>query len=257
MTAFELAQPDLHGWFQFSPVIRPVDASSSITLPDPWPELIRREFHVDLLERARGFASRLDQLGGDMKVAGLDMLSGLGRGFLMPFQATEYILDSTDIDYELRMNALNALQGMSDYFGDRVSSLVWHTFAFMMVRPEPTERRTIISMQSHLPLPYWVADVVLHATGKVYGFKRHLDSELFLGAGVVTEHNCDCSHSIYPPDMGGMIVDCLPEDRVEEATAALFSHLLCESILLGGLGMPFNMGVSPEAAEAFALAGTS
>jgi hypothetical protein len=234
----------------FQVAISPVDLSQPVRLPDPWPALEAGGFHDDLLVRARGFLLQAERLG--FEAPAREFLRRAGEGFQTPFRASEVRISPNDPDRVLKERSLAALQSLADEFGDRVSSIVWRTFAFLATRPNPTRHTTILASKEHLPHPWWVADTVLHATGKVYGFMLNLHSRMSAATGMVFEHNCDCSCDIHAGDDYAVHAP-LPSERRRVATAALFSHLLGESLLIMALKMPFEMGLSPEAAEVMAL----
>lgn len=231
--------------------IDPVDLSEEIQLPEPWPTLEGQGFHSDLILRVRGFLLQAERFG--FGAPAREFLGRIGDGFQSPFNASEIVVAGDDPDREMKTKALSALQQLADEFGNRVSSIVWQTYAFLATRPDPMAHSTIISAKKHLPFPWWVADTVLHGTGKVYGFKLNLDSVVFAESGMIFEHNCDCSCDIHPAGEEGVIRSILPKSRYQIATGALLSHLLGESLLIMALKMPFEMGLSPEAAEAMSL----
>lgn len=232
--------------------INPVNADQYVALPDPWAQLAKRGFHEDLLARARGFMLAAERLG--FHEIASESLALLGHGFEEPFSAEPFLPTENDPDRAFKRNHLTALSALSEEFGDRVSSVVWETFAFLGTRPDPMKEATILSVKQYLTIPWWFADTVLHAAGKVYGLKLHIDSRIFAGTGMVLEHNCDCSHSARAPQRDGQVSCLIAPHKFKEATAALMSHLLSESLLIGALKMPFDMGLSPEAAEAMSLA---
>ena len=234
----------------FQMTVSPVNLSEQVTLPNPWPTLEQSGFHQDLLDRAKGFMLQAKRLGFEEQA--MDFLGRLGEGFMTPFKANSIIIADNDPDREFKVKALVALQELSDEFGDRVSSIVWQTFAFLATRPNPTGYATILSSKDHLPFPWWVADSVLHGVGKVYGFMLHIHTKMVQQSGVVFEHNCDCGCDVHGGGKGFDVSAPLRTGRHTLATAALMSHLMGECLLITGLGMPFEMGLSPEAAEAMA-----
>ncbi|MFZ2804115.1 MAG: hypothetical protein WA001_02740 [Patescibacteria group bacterium] len=245
-------QPSL-GTFapRVSVAIRPVDLSQPVTLPEPWPRLIARGFHSDLLDRARAFLLLAER--EQFVPEATEILRLTGEGFLTPFDRRPFEPAAGDPFADVKCRSLNALDQLSAEFGDRIPATVCQTFAFMATRPNPMERATILSMEKWLPLPWWYADAVLHAIGKVFGLMLHVHSRFYQHTGLVLEHNCDCNHAIQEPGEDGMVRAFLPKVRFSEASAALLSHLLCEGKLIAVDALPFNLGLSPEAAEALAL----
>lgn len=231
----------------FSMQITPVNPNQAITLPRPWDELERQGFHEDLLMRARGFFLAAKHHG--FEEAAAEFLTRVGNGFMRPFNRTKFEPKANDPDGPLKRSVLDGLSGLADEFSGRIPSIVWDTFAYLGTRPNPLAYETILAQKEHLPFPWWLADTVLHATGKVYGLKHHMDSRIFAACSMIFEHNCDCGCKLYSPETGGVIKAHLPPENQRLATAALFSHLCSESLLIMALKMPFEMGVSPEAAE--------
>ena len=233
--------------------INPVDLSKEVCLPEPWPVLEENKFHEDLIKRAKGFYIQATSLG--YKEEASEFLRFIGGGFIKPFNSEEIQIPANDPDRDMKIKALAVLQSLSNEFGDRVSSIVWKTYAFLATRPNPTGYATILESKDYLPFPWYIADTVLHGTGKVYGFMLHVHSKVFRETGLVFEHNCDCGCDVHGGDNDEdfSVHAPLKAERKGLATAALFSHLVSESLLIMALKMPFNMGVSPEAAEVMNL----
>lgn len=230
--------------------IEPVDPTTPVDMPVVWQRLMARGFHRDLADRARAFAL-IAERGRYVRPAH-EILRLTGEGFAKPFDRTPFEPVAGDAFYDIKRKALNAIDELAVEFGDRMPSTIWQTFAFMATRPNPLAMATILSQAKWLPLPWWYADAVLHALGKVYGLFLHVQSRIWRHTGLVLEHNCDCNHALQEP-AGGTVDVLLPRSRHPEATAALLSHLLCEAKLIAVDGLPFNLGLSPEAKEAMAL----
>lgn len=232
---------------RFAMAIRPVDLNTEVSLPV---EIETLGLDEDLLLRAKGFWLQAERLG--LQAVAAEFLKYLGLGYAHKFDRSKFEPKPGDLYFEQKKQVLDALEELSVQFDGRISSIVWETYAYLGTRPDPTKDQSILAEKDHLPLPYYIVDTVLHAVGKVYGLKMHIDSTVFQRSGMIFEHNCDCSCSFKSPHSGGLGV-FLDNSRHKEATAALFSHLVSESLLLMGLKMPFEMGLSPEAAEAMAI----
>ncbi len=240
----------------FNLTIEPVDTNRPVALPAPWQDLEALGFceggeHEDIWLRAKGFALKCEREG--CSDVGSAWLETAGRGFLQPFVKSEIAIDADDPHADIKHRALNALDELSNEFGRRVPSTVWNTLAFLSTRPDPTTEQTIIGAKEGLRDPYWVADTVLHALPIVYGLNFHVNSKFFEHTGAVLEHNCDCASSINVPAEARAMHCPLPKERWKFATAARFSHLCGQFILIVKFKMPFEMGLSPEAAEVMAL----
>jgi len=227
-----------------------VDLSQEVTLPDPWMTLLSRGFHPDLALRAKAFL--LHSRVKNFEEEAWEFLDRLGEGFLNPFRSSDIEIALDDPDREYKMQALAALQELSDEFGDRISAIVWQTYPFLATRPSPGKYATILSAKPYLPFPWWLADTVLHGMGKVYGLMMHIQSHMFLRTGRIFEHNCDCGCDVHGGGSDFIVQASLLRSRYDMATAALFSHLCGDSALIMFLEMPFAMGLSPEAAQVMA-----
>lgn len=235
----------------FTLTISPVDPSSPVTLPQPWPALETNDFHADILLRVKGFMLTAQRL--NFGEAAEEFLKYLGQGFLTRFDAGRFPIKPSDPDAALKRKALDALTELAQEFDGRISTIVWETLAYLATRPNPQGYESILNSQEHLPFPWYIADTVLHAIGKVFGLKHHIDTVFYRHTGFAFEHNCDCSCDLHPLDSEGKINSPLPTPKHLMATAALNSHLMSESLLIMALHMPFEMGVSPEAAEVMAI----
>jgi hypothetical protein len=232
----------------YSLVINPVDPSLSVVLPPAMQEI---KLDHDLKLRAQGFWQQSQRLGFEPEA--VEFLTYLGAGFKNKFNRTKFEPKEGDLYFQEKTRVLDAIEELSIQFDGRISTIVWESLAYLGTRPDPTKYASILAEKQYLPLPYYIVDTVLHALGKVYGLKLHIDSVIFRHSGMIFEHNCDCSCSFHKPqdDGGGLAVFLSPE-RFPEATGALFSHLVSESLLLMGLKMPFEMGLSPESGEIMA-----
>ncbi len=240
----------------FTLSIQPVNLETPVRLPQPWPELETSGFclggeHADIYLRAKGFYLQCQRKG--CLAEAIAWLEYAGAGYRDPFNPAEFTITSGDPDSSFKRNALAALAELSNEFGRRVPSTVWRTLAFLTTRPDPKKYSTILASQDYLPFPYWVADTVFHGLGEVYGLKDHVNTTLFRLTGTVLEHNCDCGCDCHPPGDNGEFNAPLAPSRWKLATAALFSHLCGQSVLITFLKLPFEMGLSPEAAEVMAL----
>lgn len=226
--------------------IQPVDLASMPSMPAQMTEI---KLDADLQERVKGYYLQSQRLG--MEEVSQEFLKYLAIGFLVPFSREKFEPLPGDLYFDQKQRLLTALEELSQEFSGRIPSIVWDSLAYLGTRPDPTKDATILAEVDRLPHPYYVVDTVLHALGKVYGLKMHIDSTVYGYSGMIFEHNCDCSCSFRAPNAGGLAVFLMPEKH-KEATAALLSHLLSESLLLMGLKMPFEMGLSPEAAQIMA-----
>ena len=154
--------------------LNPVKPGLSIDLPNPWSDLERRGFHSDLLLRAQAFMLFSQREGFGQ--GAWEILQWVGVGFNngFPVHQTKFDPVAGDSDFDLKQNFVQAIKSLSLEFGDRISTVVWETLAFMGARPNPQEEATIVSQQRYLTIPWPMADAVLHALPKVYGLNLHV-----------------------------------------------------------------------------------
>lgn len=235
----------------FSPEIVPVGTHEAIKVPAAWLAL-EGTLDPDLFERGiryNAFAHRLSGVIPQATRMADDFLGIIARGFSEPFNPAPFQPALDDPDFDVKTANLNAIIDLACEFEGRVPNVVWETYAFLGTRPDPQQYATIMTHMDRLPHAYWVCDSVLHAMGKVYGLSMHMQSRVHAATGGVIEHNCDCGCDWRPTPESGMVRQFIEPERIKLATAALLSHLFGESFLIGILGMPFNLGLSPEAAE--------
>lgn len=243
---------------RFSMHLNPVDLeeAAKLPLPAPWPQLIEQGFHQDLLIRVQA-TNAYAQREGYTSVP--NFLSIIGEGFLKPFDAETIRPADDDPDKELKNQVLNGLQEAADKYGDRISSVVWYSLAYIATRTEPLTQRSILKEANSLPYHYSVVDSVLHAVPKVYWLMLDIHAATYKHSGHILIHNCDCGCSLInmapASDNDGVVKFNLAPKFHKEATYSALSHLLSEGFLIRELQLPFALGVSPEAAEILALQG--
>jgi hypothetical protein len=232
--------------------ITPVDLTHPIDLPHPWTHLQAKNFHHDLTELSRRYLLQARRLG--FEDLGREVLTQLGTGFLTPFDRThfEHLIGGPYADMQCKV--LDVLQELSQEFGDRISSVVWDSFAFLGTVPDPTIETTILSRQESLTHPYWIVDSCLHAVGKAYRLLLHIETCMSRAGAGLFEHGCGCDCRVAPSTLGKVEYALAPE-LYKVVSFELWSHTLSESLLIGGLHMPFEMGLSPYAADVMRLQG--
>lgn len=245
--------------FPIRPQVKWVDlakAKATIRLPEPWQALEARKFHQDLVDRAYGHLAYVSEY----RLKGLDnavsVLEALGEGFLMPFSPISFEPKQGDPSYDLKMKALNALNELRDFYGDRVSAVVWESFASLACRAEPEVEKSIIQegAAGTLPYHYTIVDTMLHAAGLVYTFILHVNSVMFKHTGRILVHNCDCNHSLVNLEaVGGSIDYTPPAANIKTMTQSVFTHSVAETIKLMEDFLPFAYCLTPEAAEIQAI----
>lgn len=204
--------------------------------------------HDDLIQRAWSYKAWLARTKHEVWIKnGRAFLSALAKGFLVPFSAERFFIDPEDAYYELKQNALRALQECSLYFGDRVPTLVWNSFAHLAVREDPEASRSILKEADTLPHHYGIVDTVLHAIPKCYKMMMYIQSVFSRHTGRILDHNCDCSCSLINLTEAGLITFIPQEGTLVEMTQSAFAHLLAESHLLINHKLPFEFTVTQEA----------
>lgn len=216
-------------------------------LPKSWKILNDLNFYPDLLEISKRYLAQSEKLGL-FKEASV-FLEQIGEGFLRKFDSKLFRPDSSDPDALVKNKILDALDELSNEFDDRISSVVWDSFAHLATRNDIHKERSILDESNSLPHPWYVVDSVLHSVAKAYAFKLHIDSIIFKHAKVVVMHGCGCSCSLQKVESNGYIEMLLKKSRFKKSTFEVLSHLTSESLLIMGLQMPFAMGFSDDAQQ--------
>jgi hypothetical protein len=230
------------------------DAKRTLTLPDPWPALTTHGFHQDLIDRAYAHLAYANEYGGSLNAEAT--LAILGKGFAAPFDRSRFEPTTHDANRALKAKALDALDELATFYGNRVSAVVWDALAHLACRADPEREQSIIKEAAlgTLPHHYLLIDSALHATGLVYTFQLHVNSVMFRHTARILVHNCDCSCSLVNLEaIGGSIDYTLPQGKIQAATQSVFTHLLAETMKLMECFLPFAYGVTPEAREIEAL----
>lgn len=221
-------------------------------LPRKWQQLIESGFpHEDLILRACAHMVWSERTGDQTVIRNAKaFLSAMARGFLMPFDRSTFEPQATDSYFELKTNALHAIEELSLFFGNRVSSVTWNSLAHLSTRKEPEEKKSILKEASILPHHYGIVDTQLHAIGKVYTFALYMQSVFSKHTGRILVHNCDCDCSLLNlQPVSGAVVFSLGHTQVYEATQSLFTHQLAESHLILNAKLPFEYTITKEAQE--------
>jgi hypothetical protein len=217
-----------------------------IAMPDCWRALEKHESMADLCERARKFL--IFSQGNEFEDEAHETLQILGEGFtcLSRIEDSYQCIRENTVIARSAMAAMNSL--LKDFQG-RVSSVVWVALASLLGRQNPLKEESIIRLEAQLPYPFWLIDAIIHALGKVYLLSLHVQSRIFQYTGLIFDHNCDCNHALKPLKTGKISSVFLPKGQIRTATAALFTHILCETFLIRKHGLPFALGVSSEMQE--------
>lgn len=225
-------------------------AKQQLRLPDPWPALEASGFHPDLVDRA--YAHLAYAVAHGFEENARAVLGELGDGFVAPFDRTRFDPEEGDPNFDLKTKALNAIQEASDFYGDRISAVVWNSFAHLASRTEPEVEKSIIkeAADGTLPHHYMVVDSELHAAGLVYVFILHVNSIMFQHTGRILSHNCDCSCSLVNlEEIDGVLRFNLPRERIVPVSQSVATHFLAETVKLIENGLPFAYTITPEATE--------
>lgn len=213
-------------------------------LPPVWQRLKADGFHPDLVLRAERFSAYMHREGHG--AVGEKVLSLMGEGFKNPFDPELILIDEDDPYAELKNKIKNSFITLASTFGNRVSSVVWYALADLATRDDPTKDGSVFDHMDQFRYPWWIMDAILHGLGHVYGLSLHVQSEVNQATGRYIEHNCDCNHAVAAMPGITLIRANLPKERFKEATAALFTHVLNQTYVIGVLGLPTVLGVSPE-----------
>jgi hypothetical protein len=233
--------------------LKPEDRAAA-TLPQEWQKLEASGFHPDLVERARAHAAYAEHKGKTDNA--YTTLSVIGHSLLVPFTGVND-RGKPAPDSRVRNGVLSALDELATFYGDRVPSVVWHSFAHIALRENPTEEQSILREAGgdKLPAHYTLVDSCLHAAGLVYTFMLHVQTVFQRHTGMVLNHNCDCNCSLVSVETCVTPVAAfLPKaDSITGMTASLLTHLLAETWKLQECCLPFAYGISEESAAIRAL----
>jgi hypothetical protein len=174
-------------------------------------------------------------------------LSSMAKGFKDPFKPEDF-LSPEDPLFEMKEKVLRGIKETSDFFGNRVPSVVWNSFAYLATRENPEESRSILKEADALPHHYGIVDTVLHGTAKCYKGLFFLISNVAKESGFIIDHNCDCSCSLVNllPQKGEMVFK-IKKEQAYEVTQSMLTHILAESHLILNCKLPFEYTVTKEA----------
>lgn len=215
-------------------------------LPLSWRTLKKLSFHNDLMERAQAHAAYAKKHGFSQNAQYI--LEEVGKGFLTPFNPKDFTQETQG----LRTKAMSALVELSNFYENRIPSLVWNSFAHLATREDPEVEKSIIKEASSGKLPhhYTIVDSCLHASGLVYTFMLHVNSVMFKHTGRILNHNCDCSCSLINlEEIDGVIKYELPQKSIITASQSVLTHFLAETVKLQQDFLPFAYSITPEAKE--------
>lgn len=233
--------------------LKPADRAA-VSLPAEWQSLELNRFHPDLVERARAHLAYADQRGKTNNAVAT--LSVIGHSYRVPFDVKSYRSQSSQ-NLGVITGVLSALGELAEFYVDRVPSIIWHSFAHIALRDNPTEEQSILreAGNSKLPAHYTIVDSCLHAAGLVYTFMLHVQTVFQRHTGMVLNHNCDCNCSLVSVEAcTAPATEFVPrESSVASMTASLLTHLLAETWKLQEDGLPFAYGISEESEAIQAL----
>lgn len=177
-------------------------------------------------------------------------LSAMAKGFQDQFDPGKFMPGDTDPNRNFKVSVVEAICDASNFYGNRVSSVLWDSFAYLGTRENPEVSRSIIKEAEALPHHYGIVDTMLHASAKCYKLLLTVQSFMFARTGMVIDHNCDCDCSLVNllSGVGNMAVSfqIKPEQRFE-ATQSAFTHMLAESHLILNCRLPFEYTITKEA----------
>ena len=177
-------------------------------------------------------------------------LSAMAKGFLGPFNPSTFLPKQGDVNVDFKTAVVKAVSSASGFYGNRISSVLWDSFAYLGTRENPEVSRSIIKEASALPHHYGIVDTMLHASAKCYKLLLTVQSFMYAETGMVIDHNCDCDCSLVNllSGAGDMAVKFqIREDQRYEATQSAFTHMLAESHLILNCRLPFEYTVTKEA----------
>ncbi len=244
--------------------LQPLDIAAvkqNLVLPKAWQDLIAAGFdHEDIIDRAYAHLAWTERTYAGTPYSAVAQgnarafVSALAKGFMQPFDAAPFMPLAGDPHAGMKHAFLAAISDLANEFGDRVSSVLWDSLAYLGSREAPEESRSILKEAAALPHHYAVVDTHLHALGKVYSLMLHVQSAVFTRTGRVLNHNCDCNCSLVNLlAVSGSVNAPLPRALHPEATQSLFTHLCAESELILNRRLPFEYTITKEAQELFGV----
>lgn len=93
-------------------------------------------------------------------------LSSMAKGFLNPFDRQNFMPQKGDLNFAFKVSVLDAIQDASNFYGNRCSSVLWDSFAYLGTRENPEVSRSILKEAEELPHHYGIVDTMLHASAK-------------------------------------------------------------------------------------------
>jgi hypothetical protein len=207
-------------------------------------DLIQRAYaHLKWTEREAKETNRPHFLGN-----AVTFLNTLAHGFLHPFDGSKFMPKADDPQYELKVNAVKALEKSSKFFAHRVPAVVWDSYAYIATRNDPNVSRSILTEATELPHHYAVCDTMLHGVAKCYKMMFGIQSDFWQGTGCVLDHNCDCSCTLLIATFGqNSVIFDFDKKWILEATQSAFTHICAESHLILNCHLPFEYTVTKEA----------
>ncbi len=178
-------------------------------------------------------------------------LSSMAKGFLFPFDKEKFLPKSGDLNFYFKVKVLDAIEDASNFYGNRCSSVLWDSFAYLGTRESPEISRSILKEAKELPHHYGIVDCMLHASAKCYKLLLTVQSYMYQKTGMVIDHNCDCDCSLVNllEGVGDMaVVFEIKKEQRFEATQSVFTHMLAESHLILNCKLPFEYTVTKESA---------
>lgn len=216
-------------------------------LPEPF-QIIQRNHRelTDIVDISARFYQYSVNNGFENKT--YQLLDLIGQSFLDRFTYLEFYNNMVNIIDPKQKRAiidlLNALNELSIFFGNRIPSIVWESYAYMAIRENPFIKEKVYNIASQIRLPWLVVDAVWHSVGKVWSLKNHIDSVIFKHSGLILSHSCDCNHVTSQAKEGHIINVIIEKSEIEELTKAFYTHFLAELKLLVIDGLPFMLGLS-------------
>lgn len=178
-------------------------------------------------------------------------LSSIAKGLLNPFDKQAFMPEPGDKTYAFKVSVLDAIEEVSQFYGNRVSSVLWDSFAYLGTREDPEVSRSILKEANALPHHYGIVDTMLHASAKCYKLLLTVQSSMYKHTGMVIDHNCDCDCSLVNL-VGGVgdmaVIFAIKPNQIHEATQSAFTHMCAESHLILNCKLPFEYTVTKEAA---------
>lgn len=238
-----------------------IDDVSLDAVPGVWGQVQ----YADLVQAAKGFylwSMRHDD--SSTRDLAARILKALACGYAHDHfeeRVRQFEVLRDDPDRELKESALGAIRALRATCMDRLPWQFYFTLATLVMRPDPQQEVSILTIKERLGIPWTLADGLIHAAVLPTPLWEQVQSTMCLMTnGFRFQHGCDCSCATPYLDDGGEIRSFpygRPQSRLTEAqstalvydTYSFLKHAFGQILILARDGLPFVMGAGIKAKQ--------